>query len=90
MVDLKSLERRKSGFPILCQGQIPQIETTEQTHSPPNGFVTKVHSFSEKFQLPTKVSCCLRSESVLKSACSIIHFCILFARFLLFSSQMED
>lgn len=49
-----------------------------RTHLPQNGSVIKVHIFNREFLLPTKASfCCLRSECILKPACSIIHLSIL-------------
>lgn len=76
MEDLKSLAKQEERASCV----IPRTDaSTEEnrTHLPLNGSVIKVHIFGEKFLPPTKVSCCLRSESELKSACSIIHLSIL-------------
>lgn len=75
MVDLKYLERRNKGFCV-----IPGADASNKdngTYLPPNGSVMKVHIFGGKFLLPTKVFCCLRSKSNLKSECSITHLSIL-------------
>lgn len=76
MVDLKSLEKKEES--VSCV--IPRTDAStkdNRTHLPLNGSVLKVHIFGEKFSSPTKVSCCLRTQSDLKSACSIIHLSIL-------------
>lgn len=76
MVDLKSLEKKEER--VSCV--IPRTDAStkdNRIHLPLNSSVIKVHIFGEKFLPPTKVSCCLRSESDFKSACSIIHLSIL-------------
>ena len=77
MVDLKSLERRKKKFPLLSQGHNASNKD-KTTHLPQNGSVIKLHIFWWGVSMAHKASFfCLRSESILKCACSIVHLSIL-------------
>ena len=77
MVDLKYLKRRKKKLPMLFQGHNASNKD-KRTHLPQNGSLIKLHFFRWGVSIAHKASFfCLRSESILKYACSIIHLNIL-------------